>query len=140
MSERIGYFVWLAGQMFTGLFACWMVTVPLGLFLGAALNAPESKVPLRRATRCLIGLTGTGPLILLAIGTAFEAGPKRPLATPPGVSILNGIAVGLALLLLLCALRCGKTPFLALAITLIGLWSITVGWFVAMMSVTGDWL
>src|SRR5262249_39099189 len=140
---KLWYFVWLADQAASGLKGVWKPTAVLLAWTLVALlwlvvRSPE-RVRWGWAAQLAPGLVPIALLGMGAIGVCEKAGSSAP------VQVISAyLLIGLVLLHLIGAgiliKRAARARIVAVPLQLLLLWCSFWAFFVAAMSVTGDWL
>ena len=132
--QSIRYMIWLVEQALGGFLYFWPVTLILAGLCLMTLVLAKSKDP----TACQNGikfmlLPFIGTVVTVLIGTAFHEKPE----------FANMPSIGAFMVLALSGFCIYKTKEIwpaSLATSCLIIWGSFWGWFVSVMSVTGDWL
>jgi len=132
------YFYWLTGQATSGLLFFWYVSLPLTLVAMWAVLRLFHNRPLARSTVVALIVGSLAPVGFLAIGALLKA--------DPGTISKTNAYIALALLLFIfsifvaCVAYARGQRVAVSAFLLAASWPLLMTYFVAGMSMTGDWL
>lgn len=141
--SKLDYGLWLAGQAASGLLYAWPVSALVVLavaysFRSAPVASRKKLVVVFLMSQLLLLVPGAH----LILGTVLEApAPRQGAFSPESLTALNVLQVGqFALAAILVYLAGAGLRLRALSCALPSIWYSLWAWFVAGMSVTGDWL
>ena len=138
--NRIEYALWLVRQVADVLAYFWPITLGLlSLLLLGFVQTGSGQRPIQSMRAWLIPL-GTGPLLLVLLGTLLERSAEGTAETHPSVVVIWAVALLNIPLACFFAYRARANPAFAAGAALFTLWLTAASWFPAVMSVTGDWL
>lgn len=133
--ERLRYLLWLADQAAGGLFYIWPVSVVLlALLVASLVYTFYKRVRLSLKEVVLVLAPIMGPIAILASGVVLEESRVSYSLVPAALFALNGM---------LCLYSIWRSPevrVVTMAASLVVMWYAFWCWFVAGMSISGDWL
>jgi len=133
------YLLWLIVQTASVLVYLWFVTLPAIIFIGVCLYHERCVKAERRCRALYVWLPLCVPLPILVVGTIFRHRPdahyKLPIPDP-----MVWPALFVVLVCSYCVYRASSRRTLAVAVSLLSVELALAAFFVAGMSISGDWL